>query len=180
MEQERKLDAGTVVGVAKTRLDGKTVYLDILYGNRVILPDGSESSIEPAIYERILDEYLRSGGEEQEIPRPEERKEPEEKYFRTGEEYGLPGEGELTAEQEEAARRLREDRNSFFYREGKEEAPEEEEDEVLLSADDEDGIPFARLMDPGRGRKDGRLFTGLLVVIGALCLLLLLLKLGII
>lgn len=178
MEQERKPDAGTVVGVAKTRLDGKTVYLDILYGNRVILPDGTESSIEPAIYERILKEYLLSGGEEKEPPRREEKKEEEqEKYFRSEEEYGLPGEGELTAGQEESARKLREDRNSFFYREERE---EEEQDEVLLAADDEDGIPLARLSDPGRGRKDGRLFTGLLVVIGVLCLLLLLLKLGII
>ncbi len=179
MEQERKPDAGTVVGVAKTRLDGRTVYLDILYGNRVILPDGTESSIEPAIYERILKEYLQSGGEEKEIPRREEKKEEEqEKYFRSEEEYVLHGEGELTAGQEESARKLREDRNSFFYREEKEE--EEEPDEVLMAADDEDGIPLARLSDPGRRRKDGRLFTGLLVVIGALCLLLLLLKLGII
>ena len=185
MELEKRPDAGTVVGVAKTKLDGKTVYLDILYGNRVILPDGSESRIEPAIYERILNEYLKSGGEEKKAPRPEPEKDPEEKYFRTEEEYGLPEREPLTAEQEEEARRLREDRNSFFYREKEEAAAEEETaaeetEEVLLAADEEDSIPFARLMDPGRGRKDGRLLTGLRIVIGALCLLLLLRKLGIV
>ena len=73
-----ELNEKTVVGVAKTRLDGRTVYLDILYGNRVILPDGSVSAIEPAIYERILKEYLKKPRGEEKAPAPAEEEKKEE------------------------------------------------------------------------------------------------------
>lgn len=200
MGREETLNEKTVIGVAKTKLDGRILYLDILYGNRVILPDGTVSAIEPVIYDRILDEYLKRTVDEPNAPAPapeEGKEEPEEQnWFRTEEDYGIK-EQPLTGEQEEKARRLREDRNSFFFRGGEDgglpeeaepEDPAEEDreddseqaDEALLAADGDEDIPFTRLLDTGRGGGRNGLMWALLAVIALLCLLLVLKGTGVI
>ncbi len=206
------LDEKTVIGVAKTKLDGKTLYLDILYGNRVILPDGRVSAIEPAIYERILKEYLKRPRTEEKAPSPAPAEpEKEESYFRTEEDFGIKAEAP-TEEQEAKARKLREDKSSFFYRPEEAQEPEEEtiptgtapaeeetiptgtapaaeettpmetapEDEAQLAADEEDEIPYTKLMSPVRKGRDTRLLWTLIGIIAALSLLLVLMKTGVI
>ena len=193
MGREVGLDGKTVIGVAKTRLDGRILYLDILYGNRVILPDGSVSSIEPAIYERILREYLERPRQEEALPAPApEESGEEENWFRKEEDYGIREETP-TEEQEAKARRLRGDSSSFFYRSGEyaaesagsgeeERRSEEraERDEAQLAADEAEDVPFTRLLEPGRERRGAGLIWALIGVIVALCLLLMLSRTGLI
>ena len=171
-DNTRELNENTVIGTAKTRVDGKLVYVDILYGNRVVSRDGALSRIDPAVYDRILAAYLEQKETEYvKTEEPETEKEvPDTEYFHSEDEYVLK------EETESETCSLHEDKGSFFYsgidaentEGGEMEAATESDDEAALSADSPDDD---ELVDNPKGKRN----TAIIAMIVTSVILLLLL-----
>ena len=174
--RDRTLDENTVIGTAKTSFGGKTVYVDILYGNRVPLPDGTVSRVDPAVYGSLLQAYLDAPGASAPPEQPEHGSDDGGPLFEDPAEKALPRMEEETQEKETD---LRSDPSSFFYRApvGGNEKPSPDMEQARLNADGGDFMPDS--LEPGRTPRDVRLLAALMGVIGVLGLLLLLLKLGV-